>query len=447
MRLYARKSAIILTLIVISLFLVLFYWRFNNASSTELLIAWGWQGDINDRNCILQVINPKRQELGQIHVGGSCSYQVVHIQGQPRLVEEQKEPRAMVVYSITSDGDLVIEKSLPVEGVTTPGSLNTQFGEDGTVYFAGILDSASGVMQDRMQILRMDPQTGEITPLAANEAGIAISPLVSPSDAHLIYLIHDGIKSSAECISVCGYYYHLLDLETNSDLNLASLVNHLGASPGFSHWRAQWSPDGRFLAFNLGSESESPHYIIIFNVEDNEIVTVIKPIENTSDVILVDWLSNDELVYRQRVHVEGYEDGFYNYFVYSTSRDRSTEFLNLALLTSSDGIVYRSLHIDWTSDGQDIVMLGIIAPGLTPLIIVNTNPEKQNVNYTSTDTYNGYPLWSPSGDWIAYSSAPDYDAFIENGYAVKITDRAGQILLDTDVLNIQRRLGYAWLRP
>ncbi len=440
MRLSFRKLTIILMLIIILLFLVLFYRRINNAGSTELLVAWGIKDDVFDGDCILQVINPKRQESDPIHIGDNCNYQVAYIQGQPYLVEVQDKPSTIVMYSLTSNGDLVREKTLPVMGVTTPGSLNPQFGNDGTVYFAGILDNATGVMKDRMQILRMDPQTGEVTPLAANENGMAVYPFVSPGDSHLIYLIHDGIKSTAECVSACGYYYHLLGLETNSDVNLASLVNHLGAIPTFSHCYAQWSPNGRFIAFNIGCESESPQYIIIFNVEDNEIVTVIKPLESDS-VILVDWLSNDELVYGQDVSVEGFEYPFYHYFTYSISSDMSTEFLTLTL-TTSDGYLDDLWEIDWTSDGQYIA--GI--PNSKDLIVVDNNLEEQNVNYIA-DTYNRRPLWSPSGGWIAYSSSPDYDTFLENGYAVKITDRAGQTFLDTNVLNIQRGLGYAWLRP
>ncbi len=443
MRLYFRKLVIILMLIVILLFFVLFYWRFNNSGSTELLVAWGVKDDVFEGDCILQVINPKRQESSQIHVGDTCNYEVTNIQGQPRLVEVQREPGAMVVYSITSDGDLIVDKTLLLNGVkvVSYNGLDFQVGNDGTIYFPGILSNAEGVMKDREQILRIDP-TGEIMPLAANEDGMAAYPFVSPGDSHLIYLIHDGIKSSAECISVCGYYYHLLDIETNSDVNLASLVNHLGANPAFSHCYAQWSPNGRFLAFNIGCESESPQYIVIFNVEDNEIVTVIKPIESDS-VNTVDWLSNDELVYGQWVHVEGYEYPFYHYFVYSISSDIFAEFLNLTL-TNSDGYINLG-PIDWASGGQYIAGATTSSDGI---IVVDTSLERQNVNYISANTLSRDPLWSPSGNWIAYKSSPDSDTFFENGFfSVKIADRAGQMLLDTDVVNIQGGLGYAWLRP
>lgn len=442
MRLYFRKLAIGLILIIVLLFLALFFRRINNVRKDELLVAWGVKNDVVENDCILQVINPKRQDLGQVHVGGNCNYQAVYIQGQPRLVEVQKESDAIVIYSITSDGDLIVEKSLSLSGVKVfHSSLDFQVGNDGTIYFPGVLNHAEGVMKDRMQILRIDP-TGEIMPLAANQDGIAVSPLISPDDSHLIYKIHDGIKSSAECISVCGYYYHLLDMETNSDVNLASLVNHLGANPNVSHCRAQWSPDGHFIAFNLGCESESPQYIVIFNVEDNEIVTVIKPIENNSNAGMVNWLSDDELVYGQHVHVKGYDYPFYHYFTYSISSDTSTDFLNLTL-TDTDGYNVDLWQIDWTSDGQYVI--GSPSSG-NGLIMVDASSEEQNINYISENTYNNLPLWSPSGDWIAYRSALDYDTFIENGNAVKITERTGQTFLDTDVLNIRRGLGYAWLR-
>jgi WD40 repeat protein len=188
----------------------------------------------------------------------------------------------------------------------------------------------------------------------------------------------------------------------------------------------------------MGCESESPQYIVIFNVEDNETVTVIKPLESDS-AILVDWLSNDELVYGQFISVEGYKYPFYHYFTYSISRGMSTEFLTLTL-TTSDGYQDDLWEIDWTSNGQYIA--GI--PNSKSLIVVDNTTEDQNVSYI-TDTYNSLPLWSPSGSWIVYISSPDYDAFLENGEAVKITDRAGQTIIDTDILNIKRRLGFAWL--
>src|SRR5690606_22190411 len=130
-----------------------------------------------------------------------------------------------------------------------------------------------------------------------------------------------GLKTWNDCLSHCGSYYHLVNLETNTVIDLASLVNHLAANPLFSHCNLRWSPNGRFIAFNIGCESESPGYIVIFDIEANAVASVIKPAAETltSSVGLVGWLSNNELIYQQRLPVAGYNFPLALYFVHSVS--------------------------------------------------------------------------------------------------------------------------------
>lgn len=446
-----KKLLAVLLIIMIFMVTAVFFLMSKSFNSTELLVAWGRQGEVNDRKCILQVINPKNQELSPVYANDqSCNYQVANIRGEPRLVWEQKEPRAIVIYAITSDGRLTTEKILPLEKLAAPsGSLNIQFGDDGAIYFAGILHDTDGQVQDRMQLLRMDPQTEEIVTLSAHEEGMVDFPLISPDGAHLIYSVFNGLKTWSDCRSHCEPYYYLLDIETNSVLNLSSLVNHLGADPLFSHCHIKWSPNGQFIAFNLGCESESPQYIVIFDVDNNQVLTVIKPIEDitASGVGVIGWLSNDELVYGQNVSKEGYNFYPYRYFIYSLTADKYNELTNIPLTTGEGtGLIIRD--VNWTSDGE---YLTAVIAGWTeasaPLLVMGINSEEPQVSYIVPDTLNERPLWSPSGNWIAYSSASNWEEFFEDGSAIKITNPKGDIFIDTDVSNIMSALGFAWLQP
>ncbi len=449
MKPYSRKLVLILSVVAVSLTLVVFYLASRGFHATELLVAWGWQGSGPDRICILQVINPGTQKRSPIHANiENCRYQVVNIQEQPRLVGEQNDPKAIVVYAIISTGTLVLEETIPVEGIIeTYRPLYPQFGDGGKIYFAGILHSATGVMQGRVQLLQLDSQTGDISSLTTFKEGMIDSPQLSPDGSFLIYSVYPELRTWRDCRSHCGSYYRLLNLETNVDIDLVSQVNHLGANPVYSHCNLQWSPDGRFIAFNIGCESESPQYIIIFNVETNEVVTVIKPVEETlpSRAGMTGWLSNDELVYGQHISVEGFEFQVFRYFVYSLSTDSSEEWVNLPL-TYSNGSIPELWNINWTLDGKYLTGITNRSDG-APLLVMSTSPKESQVRYISPDTINERPLWAPSGDWIAYTSFGDLDAWYESRNTIKITDRAGEVILDTDVSNITAALNYAWLRP
>lgn len=449
-----RKSispVIILLAGTILLALTLFYVTSKKSNSTELLVAWGWQGNTPERKCVFQVINPKSQERGRVRTKDeNCNYQVVNIQGQLYLVGEQNDPRAIVLYSITSSGDLVIEKTVPIEGATVVlGALHPQFGDDDDIYFSGILNSATGEMKDRMQLLRLNSQTEEIISFVAYEEGMIDFPLLSPDGSHLIYSTFPGLKTWADCRSHCTSYYHLVDLETNSGVNLALAVNHLGANSTLSHCNLHWSPNGRFIAFNLGCESESSGHIVIFNLEENEVVTVIKPIENTSNTGMVGWLSNDVIIYGQSVSKEGYEFHFYRYFTYSLSESTSSELTALPL-TNSEGLGLVIRDVNWTLDGKYLTaVVNGWSETAAPLLVMSIGSEESPVSYISSDTINERPLWSPSGNWIAYISFEEPDAWYENRNIVKITDRAGDMVVDTDIVNITSlyELRYFWLQP
>jgi Tol biopolymer transport system component/uncharacterized protein (UPF0333 family) len=451
MRQKPKKSVTILLASVILLALVMFYVAFKKSNSTELLVAWGWQGDRIERKCTLQVINPKSQERGRVHTKDeNCNYQVINIQGHPYLVGVQDNPRSIVLYSITASGDLVIEKTIPIEGATVVlGSLHPQFEDGDDIYFSGILNSATGEMKDRIQLLRLNSQTEEITSFVAYEEGMIDFPLLSPDGSHLIYSAFPGLKTWADCRSHCGSYYHLVDLETNSGVNLALAVNYLGANSTFSHCNLHWAPNGRFIAFNLGCESESPGYIVIFNVEENEVVTVIKAIESTSNADIVGWLSNDAIIYGQNVSKEGYQFHFYRYFTYSLSENASSELTDLPLINSEGlGLVIRGVNL--TVDGKYLAAaINGWSETVAPLLVMGIGSEESSVSYISTDTINERPLWSPSGDWIAYISFEDPDAWYESRNIVKITDRAGDTVIDTDIVNITslNELRYFWLQP
>ncbi len=423
----------------------------KKSNSTELLVAWGWQGNTSERKCILQVVNPKSQERGRVHTKDeNCNYQVVNIRGQQHLIGEQNDPRAIVSYSITSSGDLVIEKTVRVEGVTVvPGALHPQFGNGDDIYFPGILNSTTGEMKDRMQLLRLNSQTEEIVSFVAYEEGMIDFPLLSPDGSHLIYSAFPGLKTWADCRSHCPSYYHLVDLETNSGVNLALSLNHLGANSTLSHCNLHWSPNGRFIAFNLGCELESPGYIVIFNVEENKVATVIKSIESTSNADIVGWLSNDAIIYGQSVSKEGYEFHFYRYFTYSFSENASNELTDLPL-TNSEGLGLVIRDVNWTLDGK---YLAAVVNGRSetaaPLLVMSIGSEEAPVSYISSDTINERPLWSPSGNWIAYISFENPDAWYEGRNIVRITDRAGNTVIGTGIVNITSLNGlrYFWVHP
>ncbi|MFO7683512.1 MAG: hypothetical protein R6X34_26055, partial [Chloroflexota bacterium] len=315
MKLHFQKLVIVLSTAAILLVLTVFYLSSRNGRSTELLIAWGRQGEPPERKCILQVINPENQELGPVHtLEEHCNYQIVNLQGEPRLVGGQTEPRAIVIYTITATGDLVMEKTIPVE--VWPGLLQLAVTDGGAIYFPGSLSSTTGIMQGRVQLLQLDYQTEEISSFIAYEEGMIDFPQLSPDGSFLNYSIYPGSETWSYFQYSRGSYYRLLNLETKVDIDLASRVNHLAANPLFTHCNLRWSPSGRFIAFNVGCESASPQYIIIFNVETNEAVDVIKPVEETftSNAGLVGWLSNDAIVYGQSVSKEGYESQrFYRY--------------------------------------------------------------------------------------------------------------------------------------
>ncbi len=449
MNLNSKKIMMILSVVTIFLMLIGLYLMFNWFQPTELLLAWGWQGNADDRSCIFQIINPNNQESGPVHTNDkSCNYQIVNIQGKSRLVWEQTEPRAIIIYVVTANGDLIIENVLPIEGVTsTKGSLNIQFGNDGAVYFGGILDNANGVIQDRMQLLQMDPETGQITSLTAHKEGMVDLPIVSPDGTYLVYSVFNGLKTWADCRGSCASHYYLMERKTNSIINLSSLVNHLASDPKVSHCGLHWSPNGRFIAFNLGCESEPTRHVAIFDVENNEVVTVIKSDKDASDVSLVGWLSNNELVYGQSVSKEGYDFYFYRYFIYSLVTDTSNELTAIPLTNSEDlGLVIQD--VTWTSDGEYLAAAvhGWDETG-APLLVMNIDSELSQINYITPDTFNERPLWSTSGDWIAYISSKNLDTWYDGKNAVKITDPAGQMIFDTEISGDMIGIQYSWLQP
>ena len=120
-------------------------------------------------------------------------------------------------------------------------------------------------------------------------------------------------------------------------------------------------------------------------------------------------------------------------------------------VTNHENIAFELRQIDWTSDGNNIVgvvpvqdALGDFTLSLARMNITGENPQIDYIE--SPNKFNLNPLWSPSGEWIAYYSAIGRNEADKDGVEVRIVDKTGTIDFTSGATNlVELHLHYTWL--
>jgi len=163
---------------------------FTEDHAQERLVVWGRSEGGPNGKCWVWLLDPASQgePIRQISGKQDCNYAVVTVnekeylaslpQWNPNVAEQ---PAEIVLYDVTRDGELVVYQTIPMGDVHLTSLMNTpQWGADGSVYLAGILDG-------KEQIFRYDSQTAAIEPYLDRDDGFSTSPLLSPDGRYLAY--------------------------------------------------------------------------------------------------------------------------------------------------------------------------------------------------------------------------------------------------------------------
>jgi hypothetical protein len=185
--------------------------------SQEVIVAWGVQ-DENSGICKVWIIDPavgiteqssKTQEY--------CNLKITMIDNQLKLISVAY-PGKITVYGISSKNNIVPERLIELGdwGIASV----PQWGKDEKIYFSSTVDEIE-------QIFQADIQSNDVIPLILNEDGLASEPLISPDGRYLVYWTLDGPSNTKP--QVCGLdcvsgYYHIYDLEQQTDIDLLSLL-------------------------------------------------------------------------------------------------------------------------------------------------------------------------------------------------------------------------------
>jgi hypothetical protein len=448
-------KAIIPLFIVLLIGAILVYSQRNDQQKEDLLIVWGQVADepgATWRSCQLWTYNPRTQEtsLPFIQEDKWCTYEIIEIVGQKRLISLEANGE-VVIYEITDSGSIQVEQTLSL-GSGYSGSI-PQWGKDNSIFFSTVIDNQE-------QIARLDAQTESISSIIVNESGLATDPILSPDGQYLAYWTVDGPinRTLAECGLECAGYYHIFNLQDKIDVPLASLLDSLEVDPLVNHCSLQWSPSGRFLAFNIGGCGQwSERDIVVVDAHTNQIVSYLRPQPDDYYFSFEGWLSDTEVVYSSAYFPPELGYAIPHYSVYSLDTQTSRELISLPSEITQEG-VFASYDIDWTTNGRYIVgsvpISNSISPEAFSLVTADISQDQPQIEsfFFEDDFANKpnwvpfqEPKWSPSGDWIAYRSS--YQA--EGGFSpnnIYIVNRAGETIQKIDTINIARNLHYVWLK-
>lgn len=428
-----KRKILLLALLLLGLLIVgIWSSQFEMLSNRkEFLVVWGKLSNKEDP-CSLLVLDPDQKEIKASVIGEpSCNYSQTYIQGKPRLAYVQKDPGIVKIYDITSKGQIVPRLSISLSRVRITSF--PQWGEDQYFYISGILN-------DREQIFRVDSKSGEFVPFIYDDESAVRLPTISPDGNFLVYGKFEGKNNSFECRLDCYNHYSLVNISTGEDKDLLPILEPVVSNPTFTHCRELWSPNGQYLAFNVGCGSEFPQEVIVVDVYNHQITNIISPLVKDSIVDSISWLSNIELLIGKSI--EESQSFSYHYFVHSINIDSSQELR----LFDEDGLVTRIFEIDTTKDGSRIAgtSIGSTADGQTKSIVIGEIVENNSQLQSELgDRYNSHPMWSSGNDWVAYDFADTTFSYAEDGIGVGIMNVAGEVILETEDA-VFKEGGFGW---
>jgi hypothetical protein len=234
----------------------------------------------------------------------------------------------------------------------------------------------------------------------------------------LAYLLNDTITDRNECSpDGCGGIYQILNITTKIDTVLPP--------SDCGHYWLVWSPMSRSVAYSVQCSSSAPA-IAVLRIEGAEIITTIRPTALPS-LTIEGWLNEEELVYETPTDFTlGALGELYfpipRHYLYSIETQSNHDLADFPLLRST-GERFILTNIDWTADGRQLVGIakGEIS-GENNLAIVNIGSGIYQFDYKELSAprpvikpwnlYRADPAWSPSAQWIAYSSSDETVSFV-----------------------------------
>ncbi len=406
-------------------------------SIREHLLFWGKNDSLEGR-CQITAINVDSLQTQETVLDQSfCQFERVVVHNREYLAqaiwhnpEVASETRAINLFDISNEGELVLAQSIPLGQVRITAV--PQWGKGNTVYFSGILDG-------REQIYRIDPTIGHAEPyIDYSDDGFATEPIISPDGRYIAYRVWENHNSRDDCGQLTCYYnyYYIWDIQEKTTISLLPEIQPLQAGePYFLHCDLAWSPDSQWIAFVVGCSLQKPGSVVIFDVTNRQPVSVINATSSGpyGNMMKYEWLTGNRLVLSGMNSSISENTSYEGYFAYSLE-DNSFELwshLNKRNKWDVDIVTY----LDWTNDG--VYALGQTqAPGdrrMMGIVIMNTNNLNDSGNYFLIDETNIQWLkFSPSEDWMAYVS---YNQETQNSFRkVAILDRDGRLLYDSGVI-------------
>lgn len=422
---------------------------FTEDHAQERLVVWGRSEGEPGGKCWVWLLDPASQgePIRQISGKQDCNYAVVTVnekeylaslpQWNPNVAEQ---PAEIVLYDVTRDGELVVYQTIPMGDVHLTSLMNTpQWGADGSVYLAGILDG-------KEQIFRYDSQTAAIEPYLDRDDGFSTSPLLSPDGRYLAYLVVENNESSQLCDrrDCSRRYYHIRDLDTGQDVELLPVIEPwLAGEPYFMHCDLDWSSTSKFVAFSVGCGLQEPSSVTIIDVKNGRLVEVINAQTISSHIRQYEWLSDDRLVVLGDVTFALSNEQYDGYLFYLAAEQSWQSLANLPQRNFHNNA--QVAFGDWTEDGALAVGHSQV-PGekrRVELAIFAVENESSDGLYVQTpDEHVDQPIWSASGSFIAYRS----DNWETQASLSRFTiiERTGETLLDTGMLEVVSP-HFAWL--
>lgn len=394
----------------------------------ELLLLWGKQ---HDGQCLVQVVNPLTATPASLLIGEpDCLYDTVTIEGEQHLAHFNREQSEITIYQIGEMYMLQVEMVISLEQMAFWNGSDITWESEETLYIGGVVDG-------KQQIFKVDVKSETRTLFIENTQGFAFRPTISPNGAYMTYIAIDGLETSHQCQLSCYYHYHLFHIDTQTSFDLLVLSDEIGIDNRFDHCKQRWSPDNRFLAVQVSCTGASDYgSIFVFDTYSNELVHVKG--QRDSGVYLHAWLSSSELVYTDFFGFPDNNLRLNPMTVFDLTTMTSYPFIDFSTL-NNDGVVWDIQISGWTQDGNYIVGTMATVDGGT-LVIIDQSGEEQELTFVERKAYFSDPLWSPSGDWIAVRIRDD----VEEVSGVQFVNRAGDQVVNTDLVYKQYEVQYAW---
>ncbi len=425
----SKKAGIVIGIIAVGAFLLALLLFVQPRVEPELLIVW----DKQENDCSLWIVNPHKQQTISLPGREGCRYAIVPIDGRQRLIYVEKYPAVITLFNVSKKG-LTVDEEIILEGIEITSI--PQWPVNDKMYF-------SAIEEDQEAIYAYTIRTGLVEKLIEYQEGFAYEPVLSPNGKQFVYWVRDGLVNRYQCImGECrGNYYYLADLEKQTQTALVSLIEN---PQPHTHCHPMWSPSGRFFAFQIGCDT-FPNQIIVFDTAWNKVLIVVDPSPGEMGVDLIGWLSDTELVYRGNVFIQEYNNTFTQHQILSTETLSSELLANLPVRTPDDNI-FDLYWAKWAEDGQRIAAIGPGSFYTTSLVIVDVRGQiVQQFPFDRLRTFWHIvqPIWSDSGQYIAYISAETLDSDVA---IVNILDRDGRVIY-SEKLSQVTRLEFGWLTP